>query len=66
VAAAAGGGPEGEGLVVLETKWVPAGTKGGKRVVTNAYSGFNTAAWFANVGVFKPSNCSGAAPPLPS
>ncbi|KAM0804921.1 hypothetical protein BDR22DRAFT_885015 [Usnea florida] len=42
------------GIVVLETVLAPTG----RRMISAVYSEFNTAAWFVNIGVFKPSNCT--------
>ena len=45
------------GLVVLETVLAPAGWSH-KRLIRASYSEFNTAAWFVDIGVFKPFNCT--------
>ena len=54
------GGQRVRGLVVLETLWQDAGSRGSKgtRQVKTIYSEFNTASWFVNTGVLKPTNCT--------
>lgn len=51
------------GIIVLETVLASKDSPV-KRLVKTAYSEFNTASWFVNQGILKPSNCENAAAPL--